>query len=124
MAVKDAKIGSITWSDHASITLIYALSDTQTLQRHPWRLNESLLQDPEILADVVKEIGHYFDTNSTQDSKPEVVWETHKAVIQGILIKHGSRQKRLRTEQLKALFITKLLYRPWRHSTSRHQQDN
>lgn len=73
----------------------YALLDTQARQWPPWRLNESLLQDPEILADVVKEVVHYFDTNITPDSDNGVVWKAHKAVIRGVLIKHGSKLKRL-----------------------------
>lgn len=56
-AIKDTTIGSITWSDHAPITLHYALSDIHKAQRQPWRLKESLLHDPEVLTDVVKEIG-------------------------------------------------------------------
>lgn len=61
------------------------------------------MQDPEVLADVVKEIGHYFDSNSTPDCNTGVVWEAHKAVIMGVLIKHGSRLKQQRTAQLTSL---------------------
>lgn len=69
-AVRDTAIGSITWSDHAPITLRYVLSDIRSAPLPPWRLNESLLQDPEVLTDVVKEIGHYFTSNDTPDSDP------------------------------------------------------
>lgn len=85
-AVRDTAIGSITWTDHAPITLRYALSDAQMAQRPPWRLNEGLLQNPEVMADVVKEIGHYFDTNKSPDSDMGVIWKAHKAVIRGYLL--------------------------------------
>lgn len=75
-------------SDHALRTLRYAISDIHKAQRQPWRMNESLLQDPEVLADVVKEIGQYFNSNCTPDSETGVVWEAHKAMIRGVLIKH------------------------------------
>lgn len=77
----------------------YTVSDIRTAQRPPWRLNKSLL---EVLA-VVVNVGHYFNSNSTPDSDTRVVWEAHKVVIRGVLIKHGSRLKRQRTAQLNSL---------------------
>lgn len=41
-AIKETNIGSITWSDHAPITLRYALPDLRSTQKPPWRLNEGL----------------------------------------------------------------------------------
>lgn len=120
-AIKDTTIGTITWSDHAPITLKYALSDFHKAQRMPWKLNESLLQDPEVLADVRKEIGHYFHTNNTSDSDAGVVWEAYKVVVQGILIKHGSRLKRQRSAQLPSL-LNKLQTLETRHKQTPSRQ--
>lgn len=86
-------------------------------QRPVWQLNESLLQDPEVLADVIKELGHYFNTNVTPDSDARVVWEAHKAVIRGVFIKHGTRLKRVRTAQLNSL-LTKLQTLETSHKTA------
>lgn len=123
-AIKGTTIGYITWSDHGPITMRYALSDMYKAQRKPWRKNESLLQDPEVLADVVKEIGHCFHTNSTFESDMGVVWEAHKAVVRGVLIKHGSRIKRPRTAQLTSL-LHKLQTLETRHKqTPSRQLDN
>lgn len=102
-AVRGTTIGSITWSDHAPVTMRYALTDYHRGHRKPWRLNESLLQDPEVLTDVVMENTHYFQTNDTTDGDAGLVWEAHKAVIRGVLIKHGARLKKLRTEQMTSL---------------------
>lgn len=60
-----------------------------------------------MLADVVKEITHYFQTNDSTDSDTGLVWEAHKAVIRGVLIKHGARIKKQRTAQMTSL-ISKL----------------
>lgn len=57
-AIKNTSIRCITWSDHAPVTMRYALSDFYRGQRKPWRLNERLLQNPEVLADVTQEIKH------------------------------------------------------------------
>lgn len=54
---------------------------------------------------MVKEINHYFQTNITPDSDTGVVWEAHKAVIRGVLIRHGARLKKARTKQLDALLV-------------------
>lgn len=53
-AIRESSIGSITWSDHAPVLLTYALTDIFTSKTRTWRLNESLLQDKEILQDVVR----------------------------------------------------------------------
>lgn len=84
----------------------YALSDDTTARNGTWRLNESLLQEQDVVAEVVKEIGHYFHTNDTADSDTGTVWEAHKAVIRGVLIKHGARIKHQRTTQLASLLGT------------------
>lgn len=85
-----------------------------TTKTNQWRLNESLLQDKDILEDVTKELNYYFTTNDTPDCDPGNIWEAHKAVIRGVLIKHGARIKRKRTEKLKSL-LTDLAVLELRH---------
>lgn len=102
-AIKEITIGPITWSDHAPVIMWYGLSDGSTTQPKSCKLNESLLQNPEVLKEVVREMGHYFHTNDTQNEDTGLIWEAHKAVIRGILIKPGTRIKRQRTTQLTAL---------------------
>lgn len=53
----------------------------------------SLLQDKEVLEDVIKKLDFYFTTNDTPDCDPGIIWEAHKAVIRGVLIKHGASIK-------------------------------
>lgn len=88
-AVRETSIGSIKWSDHAPISLTYALSKVASRVTRLWRLNESLLQVP--LAEITRELTLYFQTNVTPDSDSGIVWEAHKAVIRGIFIKHSAR---------------------------------
>lgn len=83
--------------------LTYALTENTTTRTKTWRLNESLLQDEEVLKDVSTELDNYFKTNTTPDSDPGIVWEAHKAVIRGVLIKHGARIKREHTRQITSL---------------------
>lgn len=65
--VSNTTIGQITWSDHVPISLTYTLSESPSPRSLSWRLNESLLQIPEVLTDVTKKITLYFQENDTQD---------------------------------------------------------
>lgn len=102
-AVRTVNIGPITWSDHAPISLTYALQDSLSIRSTQWRLNESLLQDTDVPEDVIKELGFYFKINDTPECDPGIVWEAHKTVIRGVLIKHRARIKHKCSEQLKLL---------------------
>lgn len=46
----------------------YALHDSMTIRTHQWRLNESLLHDKDVLADITRELDFYFKTNDTPDT--------------------------------------------------------
>lgn len=81
-AVLDFSIGTIRWSHHAPVVLTYALSDTPFSKTRSWKLNASLLQDPEILADVVRELEFYFQTNVTHESNSGIVWEALKRLLE------------------------------------------
>lgn len=89
-AVKQTSIGHRTRSDHAPIFLNYRLSDTSSPRHCFWRLNESLLQNPDILTEVTKAINLYFQENDQPDCDPGILWEAHKVVIRGIFISHGA----------------------------------
>lgn len=86
-------------SYHYETTLL-SLSMVATAKPHFWRLNESLLKNPTVLVDITNELAHYFLTNDQPDCDLGILWEAHKMVIIGILIKHGTRIKREREKQL------------------------
>lgn len=62
-----------------------------------------MLYDSTTLTDLKQELNHYFKTNTTTDSDPLFVWEAHKPVFRGILIKHGSRIKKEREAETERL---------------------
>lgn len=66
-------------------------------------ISESLLQNVEVRDDIAKEMTAYVQVNDTLGSDPCMVWEAHKAVIRGILIKHGSILKKKREKQTREL---------------------
>lgn len=70
---------------------------------------------------MVRELGHYFSTNTRPDSDVGVVWEAHKAVVRGLLIKHGARLKKERTAQLNRL-LAKLQVLETTHKATPNRQ--
>ncbi|OCT69297.1 hypothetical protein XELAEV_18040610mg [Xenopus laevis] len=73
--IHSAKIHYITWSDH----------------------------DKEICVEITNALKEYFLNNTPTDTSLAIRWDAHKSVIRGILIKHASRIKRIKTEKIKRL---------------------
>ncbi|CAH2223647.1 Hypothetical predicted protein [Pelobates cultripes] len=78
--VTSTSIGSITWSDHADITLQITLPNMA--KTWSWRLNPTLLHNPNIK----EAIKDYFDLNKDSVSTKSSLWAAHKTVLRGILI--------------------------------------
>lgn len=72
-AVEQTSIGNRTWSDHAPVFLNYRLSETFSPKHRFWHLNESLLQNPEILTEVTKAVNLYFQENDQPDCDPGIL---------------------------------------------------
>lgn len=89
--VKDCRIESIT-SDHAPALL------TVNLEKEPsfkyWRLNASLLSDPDVVQEIQQCIKEYFDINDNGEVTQSILWEGSKAVIRGKIIEISSRLKK------------------------------
>ncbi|CAH2312275.1 Hypothetical predicted protein [Pelobates cultripes] len=97
-----AHIAPMTWLDHAPVIL--TIDNPRTFRSQwTWKLNESLLEDPLIQTEIRNTLDHFFLTNQTTDSAPTTVWEAHKCAIRGILIKHGTRLKKQRTQEIARL---------------------
>lgn len=88
-----ASIESITSSDHAPVSVSLDWGSREIRQSN-WRLNLGLLQDKEVERSIREEIKFFFETNATPGISPIVLWETHKAFVRGLYIKHGARIKR------------------------------
>lgn len=98
MGVKEVAIGSITWFDHAPITLTLRMNEQSPGKMRQLRLNQSLPEDEIVEAEVIKELQYYFQYNTTPEIDVGIIWEAHKTAIRGSLIKHGSRIKRRGTD--------------------------
>lgn len=100
--VKGAHIGIQTISDHAPISLDLDLLNTPP-RTNTWRLNTSLLTDPDLLPRIREAISEFFSHNNTPDMDPMMIWEAHKCTIRGELIKLGAQRKKKQEKELKDL---------------------
>lgn len=93
---------AVTWSDHAPISI--SITDMPP-QRNTflWRANNYILQHPTYSLDIEKHISDYFDLNKGSVGDPVTVWNAHKAVIRGIVMKLSSVCKKKRTQQIDTL---------------------
>lgn len=64
--VTAASIGSITFSDHAPVMVDIDLL-TPTTKQWMWKINDSLIQMPEVVAEVAKELRQFFAENTNSE---------------------------------------------------------
>lgn len=100
--VKGAHIGIQTISDHAPTSLVVDLMHN-TPKTNTWRLNSSLLTDPESLPRIREAISDFFSHNNTPDMDPMMIWEAHKCTIRGELIRLGAQRKKQQEKELRDL---------------------
>ncbi|XP_063806719.1 synaptotagmin-like protein 2 [Pseudophryne corroboree] len=113
---EDASIGSITWSDHAPVSLSLS-APSRALGPWTWRLNESLLYDAYCKSELDKTLSEYFDINDTGEVSEITIWEAHKCVIRGKLIQLGSFVKK-NSQALITTLLHKIHTLETRHKTS------
>lgn len=94
-----AWIGSRIWTDHSPVFLSLVIPDTS--KRTPtWRLNENLLCDPVVIADITETIKTFMSVHDTDFIPFPVKWEMLKCVLRGTLIKHGARLKKANSQSI------------------------
>lgn len=70
------------------------------------KLNDYLLSDPNVCANVTQELTNFFAGNTTGDCDDLTIWEAHKAFIRDVFIKHGAWVKKLRLPGIQALVLS------------------
>lgn len=86
--VSSSQIDYISLSDHAPIHMTLSL-DTELRSPPTWKLNESLMQIPEVRSEVGRTLTNYFLENVDPLMSPMIVWQAHKCVLRGELIRIG-----------------------------------
>ncbi|CAH2278107.1 Hypothetical predicted protein [Pelobates cultripes] len=78
--LRRASIHTATWSDHGQVSIDLEsplIRPTKTT----WRLNDSLLTDLPLRAQVTDTLQTYFTENETGDVSDTTIWEAHKSVL-------------------------------------------
>lgn len=94
-------IGVRDISDHAGVYLTLHLDNKpkETL----WRLNTSLLNDPQCHEYIKAEFQEYMTHNDNGAVSPSTLWDAAKAVIRGKLMRWSSQKKKEKERQIKDL---------------------
>ena len=101
-SISDCTIGPIALTDHAAVQLDLVIK-SDGARKNRWRLNVSLLQDPEFNSLLENELDNFFRENTGSVDRFGTVWEASKAHIRGKVIAFSSKKKREQIRRLKDL---------------------
>ncbi|XP_059844944.1 uncharacterized protein LOC132404647 [Hypanus sabinus] len=104
--VTDCKYDSIAISDHAPLKLSIKISDS-SINTRSWRLNATLLQDPEFITFMKQQIDIFFSTNYTEEIDRGILWDSFKAFIHGQIISYSAGKRKQRYLDI-ALLVDKI----------------
>lgn len=96
--VSSAHIGNIALSDHAPISLELALQHRMP-RSATWRPNETLLQDPDLKTDVLRELQLFFETNKDSVSSPLLLWRRTSAIYEKFSLNMATELNKIRRKQ-------------------------
>uniref|UniRef100_A0A8C5MEF9 Uncharacterized protein n=1 Tax=Leptobrachium leishanense TaxID=445787 RepID=A0A8C5MEF9_9ANUR len=99
--VLSSSIGSITWSDHADITVQLRPFTPPAGRR--WRLDPFLLDKPGVQDSVAEILTEYFLLNDTPDISVHTLWAAHKPLVRGTLLSTAAHLKKTKVANLQTL---------------------
>lgn len=73
---RESKIGSITISDYARVTLSMSLGSDETFKY--WRINVSLLTDSNVCQEIKSNLDECFTLNDKDNINPSILWDLAK----------------------------------------------
>lgn len=94
--ITNSTIGTITWSDHAPVTVSINLTGA-VAPPFSWKNNTYVLSNPTHQTALAKQLVEFFSLNASPDISANTLWNSHKAYMRGVLIQLSSRLKRERT---------------------------
>lgn len=95
--VTDCHIEPTTISDHGPVVMSIKLEEEKYYRY--WRLNVSLLNNPEVVQSIREELNNYLEHNDNGEVSVSTVWEAAKAVLRGKIIALSSRLKKEREKK-------------------------
>ena len=97
---KKTEIISSIFSDHNTMRLDINYTKKTVKNTNTWRLNNTLLNNQEITEDIKEEIKKYLETNDSENTVTQNLWDATKAVLRGKFIAIKSYFKKQETSQI------------------------
>lgn len=104
--VTTCDIGVCTISDHNPVILDVSL--TSKRRSTLWRLNNNILNYPNIKDQLQDAMKEFLEFNDNNEVSPGILWDTLKAVIRGKIISISAHQKKINQNKV-VCFEEKLL---------------
>ena len=84
--MKKIEIIPVIFSDHSAIRLDLNYMKKNIKKSNTWRLNNTLLNNQQIIEEIKKEIKICIETNENENPTTPNLWDTVKAVLRGRFI--------------------------------------
>ena len=102
---KKIEIISSNLSDDNAMRLDITYRKKYVKNTKTWRLNNTLLNNPDITEEVKEEIKKYLETNDNENTMTQNLWDAAKALLRGRFIAIHSYLKRQDTSQINNLTL-------------------
>ena len=102
---KKSEIVSNNFSDHNAMRLHIKYRKKMVKTRNTWRLNNMLLNNQEITEEIKEEIKKYLETNDSENTTIQNLWDAAKAVLRGKFIAIQSFLRKQETSQINNLTL-------------------
>ena len=96
--LKECEINQRDISDHSSVHLKLHLDTRPKVTT--WRLNVSMLNNPEFKEKIKIELKTYLEDNDDGNVNPVMLWDAAKAVLRGKIISESAFIKKMKTQKL------------------------
>ena len=102
---KKIEIISIIFSDHNTVRLDVNYRRKTIKNSSIWRLNNTLLNNQQITEEIKKEIKICIETNENENTTPQNLWDSVKAMLRGRLIAIKACLKKQEKNQINSLTL-------------------
>ena len=102
---KKIEIVSSVFSDHNVMRLDINYMKKTVKNTNTWKLNNTLLNNQEITEDIKEVIKTYLETNDTENTTAQNLWDAAKTVLRGTFIAIQSYLKKQETSQVNNLTL-------------------